>query len=167
MDNTLYYCTKCGQGFNYKSRVSGHHNACPNKNGPNLYEPRTPYDKKIEETFKRKTAIPVNIPKEVLAIAEEEMEKDIEAVELESTLEGQVGEQDGASSLFVTGEPQGSIPTQVLTGEPKQQPEQGVGELLQQMSQGLLTTGTIEIEPEQSESVEKPLDVENVFEEDK
>ena len=34
MDITLYYCTKCGQGFNYKSQVSGHRNACPNKNGP-------------------------------------------------------------------------------------------------------------------------------------
>ena len=100
MDITLYYCTKCGQGFNYKSRVSGHHNACPNKNGPDLYQPCVPYDKKIEETFKRKVAIPVNIPKEVLDIAEEEMEKDIEAVELESTLERQVSEQGGASSLF-------------------------------------------------------------------
>ena len=59
--------------------MSGHRNACPNKNGPDLYQPRAPYDKKIEETFKRRAAIPVNIPQGVLDIAEEEMEKDIEA----------------------------------------------------------------------------------------
>ena len=167
MDITLYYCTKCAQGFNYKSRVSGHHNACPNKNGPDLYQPCVPYDKKIEETFKRRVAIPVNIPQGVLNIAEEEMEKDIEAAHFGSMLEGQLGEQGGASSLLASAKPQGSIPPQVLTGEPQQQPEQGVGELLQQMSEGRLSTKAIEINPEESESVEKLMTVENVFEEEK
>ena len=161
MDITLYYCTKCGQGFNYKSRVSGHRNACPNKNGPDLYQPRVPYDKKIEETFKRRAAIPVNIPQGVLDIAEEEMEKDIEAAHFDTMLEGQLGEQGGASSLLASAEPQG------ITGEPQQQPEQGVGELLQQMSEGRLSTEAIEINPEEAESVEKPMTVENVFEEEK
>ena len=167
MDITLYYCTKCSQGFIYKSRVSGHHNACPNKDGPDLYQPRMPYDKKIKETFKRRAAIPVNIPQGVLDIAEEEMEKDIEAAHFDSMLEGQLGEQGDASSLLASAEPQGSIPAQVLTGEPQQQPEQGIGELLQQMSEGHLSTEAIEIIPEESESVEKPMTVENVFEEEK
>ena len=85
------------------------------------------------------------------------MEKDIEAAHFDSMLEGQLGEQGGASFLLASAEPQGSIPAQVLTGEPQQQPKQGVGELLQQMSEGRLSTEAIEINPEESESVEKPM----------
>ena len=161
MDITLYYCTKCGQGFNYKSRVSGHHNACPNKNGPDLYQPRAPYDKKIKETFKRRVAIPVNIPQGVLDIAEEEMEKDIADAHFDSMLERQLGEQGSASSLLASAKPQG------ITSEPQQQPKQGVGELLQHMLEGRLSTEAIEINPEESESGEKLMTVENVFEEEK
>ena len=172
MDIPLYYCTMCGQGFNYRSRVSGHHNTCPKKNCPDLYQPRVPIDEKIKETFRRKAAIPVNIKKEILAIAEEEMEKDIEASQIKSTLGEQFGEQGGASSQVPTGKPQvGGVPAQVLTGQPQQQPKilqgQGVGELLHQMSEGHLTAEAIEINPEESKSVEKLLDIENVFEEQK
>ena len=141
--------------------MSGHHNACPNKNGPDLYQPHAPCDKKIEETFKRRVAIPVNIPQGVLDIAEEEMEKDIAAAHFDSSLEGQLGEQGVTSSLLASAEPQG------ITGEPQQQPEQGVGELLQQMLEGRLSTKAIEINPEESESGEKQMTVENVFEEEK
>ena len=159
MDITLYYCTKCGQGFNYRSQVSGHHNACPNKNGPDSYQPRVPFDEEIEETFKRKTALPVVIPQAVLDVAEEEMGK--------ITPEEQAGEQGGASFQVPTGEPLGGgVPTQVLTGEPQQLPKQGVGELLHQMSEGRLTGEPIEKNPVQMENVDKPLDVEHVFEEE-
>ena len=66
----------------------------------------------------------------------------------------------GASSLLASAEPQG------ITGEPQQQPKQGVGELLQQMSEGRLSTEAIEINPEEAKSIEKPITVENVFEEE-
>ena len=97
----------------------------------------------------------------MLDIAEEKMEKDIEAAHFYTMLEGQLGEQGGASSLLASAEPQG------ITGEPQQQPEQGIGELLQQMSEGRLSTEAIEINPEEAESVEKQITVENVFEEEK
>ena len=155
MDITLYYCTKCGQGFHYRSRVSGHRNACPNKNGPDLYQPRAPFDEAIEETFKRKTAIPVAIPQAVLDAAEEEMGK--------ITPE----EQGGASYQVATGEPlEGGVPTEVLSGEPQQLPEEGVGDLLHQMSEGRLTGEPIGTNPEEIEDVDKPLDVEHVYEEE-
>ena len=159
MDITLYYCTKCDQAFNYRSRVSGHCNACPNKNGPDLYQPCAPFDEAIEETFKRKTALPVVIPQAVLDAAEEEMGK--------ITPEEQVCEQGGASFQVPTDEPLGGgVPTQVLTGEPQQLPKQGVGELLHQMSEGHLTDEPIETNPEEIKNVDKPLDVEHVFEEE-
>ena len=68
----LYHYRKCNQGFHWKSQIPAHKNACPNKDGPDVYEGRTPQDKKIEEKIKRKKAIPVNIPKEFLKIAEDE-----------------------------------------------------------------------------------------------
>ena len=61
-DIMLWHCTRCGEGFHFKSNKSKHRNACPNKNGPEIYQPRAPFDEKLEETFKPKTAIPVSIP---------------------------------------------------------------------------------------------------------
>ena len=58
----LWHCTRCGEGFHFKSNKSKHRNACLNKNGPEIYQPRAPFDEKLEETFKPKTAIPVSIP---------------------------------------------------------------------------------------------------------
>ena len=61
-DIMLWYCTRCGEGFHFKSNKSKHRNVCPNKNGPEIYQPRAPFKETLEETFKRKTAIPVSIP---------------------------------------------------------------------------------------------------------
>ena len=61
-DIMLWYCTRCGRGFHFKSNKSKHRNACPKKNGPEIYQPRAPVDEKLEETFKCKTAIAVTIP---------------------------------------------------------------------------------------------------------
>ena len=49
-----------------------------------LYEGRAPWDEKIEENIKRKKAIPMNIPTEVLKIAKEEFQH--EQSEFESPL---------------------------------------------------------------------------------
>ena len=38
--------------------------ACPNLNRPDKFEGRAPYDAKLEETFKRRQAIPVQIPQQ-------------------------------------------------------------------------------------------------------
>ena len=58
----LWYCTKCGEGFHYKSNKSKHKTACPNPNGPDKYQGRAPYNKALEATFKKRQAIPVQIP---------------------------------------------------------------------------------------------------------
>ena len=61
-DIMLWHCTRCSEGFHFKSNKSKHRNACRNKNGPEIYQPRAPFNEKLEETFKPKTAIPVSIP---------------------------------------------------------------------------------------------------------
>ena len=61
-DIVLKHCKKCNEGFHYKSNRSKHRHACPNKNGPDMYPGRAPYNEELEETFKPKTAIPVKIP---------------------------------------------------------------------------------------------------------
>ena len=61
-DIKLWRCKKCNEGFNFKANRSRHKNACPKKNGPEIYEGRSHYDEKLEQTFKRKVAIPVQVP---------------------------------------------------------------------------------------------------------
>ena len=75
--------------------------------------------------------------------------------------------QGGASYQVATGEPlEGGVPTQVLSGEPQQLAEEGVEDLLHQMSEGRLTGEPIGTNPEEIEDVDKPLDVEHVYEEE-
>ena len=57
----MYHCHKCGKGFHWKLRIPHHNKKCPNKDGPDQYEGRLPYDKKIEEKFQRKKAVPVDL----------------------------------------------------------------------------------------------------------
>ena len=57
----LYHCQKCGKGFHWKSRIPRHNKKCPNRDGPDQYEGRLPYDKKVEEKFQRKKAVPVDL----------------------------------------------------------------------------------------------------------
>ena len=61
-DIKLWRCKKCNEGFSFKANRSRHKNACPNKNGPEIHEGRSHYDEKLEQTFKRKIAIPVQVP---------------------------------------------------------------------------------------------------------
>ena len=61
-DIMLWRCKKCNEGFHFKANRSRHKNACPNKNGPEIYQGRSHYDEKLEQTFKRKVAIPVQVP---------------------------------------------------------------------------------------------------------
>ena len=57
----LYHCGKCGKGFHWKSRIPHHNKKCPNRDGPDQYKGRLPYDKKVEEKFQRKKAVPVDL----------------------------------------------------------------------------------------------------------
>ena len=57
----LYHCHKCGKGFHWKWRIPHHKKKCPNRDGPNQYEGRLPYDKKVEEKFQRKKAVPIDL----------------------------------------------------------------------------------------------------------
>ena len=57
----LYHCRKCGKGFPWKSRIPHHKKKCPNKDGPDQYKGRLPYDKKVEEKFQRKKAVPIDL----------------------------------------------------------------------------------------------------------
>ena len=61
----LYHCCKCGKGFHWKSRIPRHNKKCPNKDGPDQYKGRLPYDKKVEEKFQRKKAVPIDLPEEL------------------------------------------------------------------------------------------------------
>ena len=57
----LYHCRKCGKGFHWKWRIPCHNKKCPNRDGPDQYEGRLPYNKKVEEKFQRKKAVPVDL----------------------------------------------------------------------------------------------------------
>ena len=69
----LYHCRKCGKGFHWKSRIPRHHKKCPMKDGPDKYEGRLPYDEKVEEKFKRKKAVPFEIPQDLIPNEEQEL----------------------------------------------------------------------------------------------
>ena len=47
----LYFCKKCNKGFMYKSRLSGHKNACPNKEGDEIYPGKAPVDPELGKKF--------------------------------------------------------------------------------------------------------------------
>ena len=69
----LYFCQKCGQGFYYKPYRSTHRAACPNKDGPDKYEGTTKaLTPELKKKFRRRTQIQVDIPPEVLAIAQKQ-----------------------------------------------------------------------------------------------
>ena len=103
----LYHCRKCNQGFHWKSQISAHKNACPNKDGPDVYEGRAPWDEKIKEKIKRKKAIPVNIPKEVFKIVEDEFAH--EQSEFESPLPTEVVPESSATDDVPQQQPQQAL----------------------------------------------------------
>ena len=47
----LYFCRKCSKGFMYKSRLSTHNNACPNKEGDDIYPGKALVDPELEKKF--------------------------------------------------------------------------------------------------------------------
>ena len=61
MNITLWFCQKCGKGFNFKSNKSTHLKTCPLKNGPDKYVPRAPYNETLEATFKKRAAVPLQV----------------------------------------------------------------------------------------------------------
>ena len=58
-DITLWFCQKCGEGFHFKSNKLKHLKGCPERNGPDKYVGRVPYDATIEATFKKRAAVPL------------------------------------------------------------------------------------------------------------
>ena len=60
-DITLWFCQKCGEGFHFKSNKSKHLKTCPQRNGPDKYVGRAPYDATIEATFKKRAAVPLQV----------------------------------------------------------------------------------------------------------
>ena len=60
-DITLWFCQKCGEGFHFKSNQSKHLKTCPQRNGPDKYVRRAPYDATIEATFKKRAAVPLQV----------------------------------------------------------------------------------------------------------
>ena len=101
----LYFCWKCNEGFYYKSYRSTHKNACPKKDGPDLYEGNLQVPPEIMQKFRRHTQIQVTAtPSDVMEITEDT--EDTENV-------GSTSED--RSSLYFTGVP-ASIST--VTGVP-------------------------------------------------
>ena len=80
----LYRCKKCNMGFHYKSVKSMHTSkgACPNKDEEDKFEARLPFDKELEAKFKRCTVLPIQLPDEVLKVAEEEEQREMTESEL-------------------------------------------------------------------------------------
>ena len=69
----LYFCQKCGKGFYYKPYRSTHRAACPNKDGSDKYEGTTKaLTPELKKKFRRRTQMQVNVPPEVMAIAQEQ-----------------------------------------------------------------------------------------------
>ena len=60
LNTFLYFCKKCNKGFMYKSRLSGHKNACPNKDGPDQYPGKAPEDPELNKKFVRRSRISVD-----------------------------------------------------------------------------------------------------------
>ena len=58
----LYHCMQCNQGFYFRSKITPHKKACPNKGGPKLYKAMIDLDPVLEETFKQR--IPIEVPEE-------------------------------------------------------------------------------------------------------
>ena len=73
----LYHCTKCNQGFYYKSHKSTHKHACPNKDGPDLYPGKEQCDPEIEATFQRRRPISAEIPSNVIDVLQSEQKGSI------------------------------------------------------------------------------------------
>ena len=68
----LYYCRKCNEGFFYKSYRSTHKNACPKKDGPDLYEGNPQVPPEIMKKFRRRKKIQVtDTPSDVMEIPED------------------------------------------------------------------------------------------------
>lgn len=96
----LYFCRKCNEGFYYKSYRSTHKNACPKKDGPDLYEGNLQVPPEIMQKFRRRTQIQVTAtPSDAMEITEDTEDR---------------------SSLYFTGVP-ASIST--VTGVPTIKPK--------------------------------------------
>ena len=84
----LYFCKKCNKGFMYKSRLSGHKNACPNKEGDEIYPGKAPVDPELEKKFVRRKAITVDADvQKALDILEEQNRCDAEGSEYPQAME--------------------------------------------------------------------------------
>ena len=102
----LYHCHKCNEGFHFLSRKGKHKNACPNKDGKNIYLAMIDLDPKLEETFKRCIPVDVNpnptgIPENVLAIVDEMRDEEEQECEKErqKLMQGGEGEDVGTGDL--------------------------------------------------------------------
>ena len=68
----LYFCRKCNEGFYYKSYHSTHKNACPKKDGPDLYEGNLQVPPEIMQKFRHRTQIQVTAtPSDAMEITED------------------------------------------------------------------------------------------------
>ena len=86
----LYFCRKCNKGFMYKSRLSVHKNACPNKEGDDIYPGKAPVDPELEKKFVRRKAITLDINvQKALDILEEDNKCDAGESECPESIETQ------------------------------------------------------------------------------
>ena len=92
----LYHCQKCNEGFHFLSRKGKDKNACPNKDGKNIYPGMIELDPKLEETFKRCIPVdvdpnPTGIPENVLAIVDEIRDEEQQECEQQQQTQIQTG----------------------------------------------------------------------------
>ena len=68
----LYFCRKCNEGFYYKIYHSTHKNACPKKDGPDLYEGNLQVPPEIILKFRCRTQVQVTAtPSDAMEITED------------------------------------------------------------------------------------------------
>ena len=136
LNQHLYFCTKCNEGFFYKSRKSSHKKGggCPNAGGENQYPTRAAIDPALAATFKWRRQVPMTITEaDPTPEPEAPQQQPDPALPIPPEPLAGTSEQDQA---FITGEPIIQNPEQVpLLGEPILGGEPG--QILENLRHGL------------------------------
>ena len=139
-DIKLWRCKRCNEPFSFKANQSRHKNACPNKNGAEIYQGRVHYDEKLEQTFKRKIAIPVQVPpnQNPVVIGDGENQEEQPRGDIEDQPVGDPPTQDVGDAP--TAEDTGDTPIEVkpVEDQPQEQQFEQASDILESLSKGII-----------------------------
>ena len=115
----LYFCKKCGKGFYHISRKSLHKEKCPNKDGEDQYVGKAPLRQELEESFKRRTIMPIQVAEPTVPTAQEGTPQNVGKVQPDTSK--QAVQQEKA-----TVNPDGADNNEPIQPEPQETPQQAV-----------------------------------------